>query len=141
VVGAVGTFIATRTAVRDESRDDRARVAGYLDRIAAMLTEMADDLKTKRASPARCAEPVEAIGNAEQVVQKSWSAYGLQNDLLVILTDVMDVPSTYSRAQAQSRKLMLEDLLKSGNDLSGELDDIRRASGMFEGAAEAIKAR
>lgn len=94
VVGGLGAVVSAYVAARNFLRADRDRAAGYLDRIATMVAEMANELETKGASPARCKELVEAIGNLELILGRSLSVYRLRggNELLRALTTVVDPP-------------------------------------------------
>lgn len=142
VVGAIGTGVAVYTAVRNARRADRDRVAAYLDRIATMLADMAGELEREGQSHARCAELVEAIGYLPGIAYRSGAAHRAGNELLETLITCMDPPAWLS-GQSASGALFAEVSvrLKDGATLRrDDLATIRRAAGMFKGAAEAVRA-
>jgi hypothetical protein len=135
-VGAYG-------AIGKARREDRDGVAGYLDRIATMLAEMANELETNGTSPARCAELVEAIGNLDSVLRRSSAARQArrENELLRGLTIVLDAPFGLDSLPRSEAFLVNFKYRMGRGDLGAkDLRSIREVSGMFKGAAEYIKA-
>ncbi|HKP57384.1 MAG TPA: hypothetical protein VJV78_11720 [Polyangiales bacterium] len=127
--------------IRRMRRTSRQRLAGDLQRISDSLAELADELDSQRSEPARCAGLAELLAEIRSVLQGNSLIHGVRDDLIVGLALAYDEPSRYTAAQVHARKLTLavEKQLQTGES-SVETDKVRRVSGLFRGAAEALRA-
>ncbi len=149
IVAAIGGYVGIRKWRREDRNDDRDRVAAYLDRIATMLAEMADDFESGRTSPARCQQLFEAIGGVDRVLHTSRTALAARDnsELLEALREVVDPPDRLRRTRSLELVRDVGRLLETGAarpsdpvQVLRDLESIRTVSGLFKGAADLVRA-
>ncbi|MDB4991334.1 MAG: hypothetical protein JWN04_6512 [Myxococcaceae bacterium] len=150
IAAAITCYVVYRKWRREDRDRDQDRLVNYLDRIAVMLGEMADELESGRTSPARCTELFQAIRGVDQLIWKSRTALAVshKNELLEALRGVVDPPARLNMTRTRELMQKVDRLLEVGASQPShtlqstrDLETIRKASGLFKGAAEFLRAQ